>query len=216
MRAVTFSTPQIQNAINQNFVALYTNTEGDPTAGTSIRHRPNDAPGPCIRGNGQQNVQTIFMTPDLEILHVATGFIGPEDLYKEMQFAANLYAELPDDSANRHRTVRNAHVTRLEQAGFRDQEINAGNDMEAMQAMITGMGNPATLMSGPATGNNDRAGQSNVFAPMIRQGFLSDNRFSIRHPLMALRELESDPGELVGRGKTFFGSQGSSSNSNRN
>ncbi len=215
MRTVTFSTPEIRKIIDQNFVALNTNIEGDPTAGESIRHRPADPPGPCIRGNGRQNVQIIFMTPALEIFHTVTGFIGPGDLYREMQFAHELYGQIADDSPDRPEIVRNAHRLRLQQTGFRDSEIEASSDIEMMRSMIEGMGNSQTTMSDDSRGNG-QADPSALFAPFVRTSVLNDNRFSIRHPLMPLSQLESDPGELVGRGKTFFGSSGFSSNSNRN
>jgi len=94
MRTVTFSDRNLQNMLNQNFVNTFNNTEGDPTAGQSIQHRPSDPAGSCIRGNGKQNVQTIFMTPAGEIFHVATGFLSSEDLFKEAQFSLDLFGEM--------------------------------------------------------------------------------------------------------------------------
>ena len=44
MRTVTFSTPQIQNAIANDFVALNSNIEGDPLAGESVGHAPMSNP----------------------------------------------------------------------------------------------------------------------------------------------------------------------------
>ncbi|MGI9515884.1 MAG: hypothetical protein ACR2NP_02460 [Pirellulaceae bacterium] len=209
MRTVTFSTPQIQQAINKNFVALNTNIEGSDLAGESIKHHPDDEPGTCIRGNGQQNVQTIFLTPDLEVFHAATGYLDPEDLYEEMQFAAQLFSAMQNDPDTSAALVRQAHQVRLKEAGFPDSQINAANDVELMMSMM--QGNPMSLATGQQ--GDSPAG---VFDAMIRQQFLKDQRFSIERPLMSLRQLESDPGDLVGRGQTFFSSSSNSTgNGNR-
>lgn len=218
MRTVSFSNPEVADAINNHFVAMNTNIEGDPTAGASLQHAPADQPGSCIRGNGRQNVQTIFMTPDLKVFHVATGFLGPEDLFEEMRFAANLFTELNSDADNRFDLVRNAHRTRLQDLGFEDREIDAQSEMDLMRDMMQNGGNfPSMSSSNFRTGNDsDRpAGPSTAFAPFIRTNVLKDHRFSIKHPLMPIGQLENDPGELVGRGKTFFSSSSNQSNSGR-
>ena len=203
MRAVTFSTPEIQEAINDNFVALNTNIAGTGLAGSSIQHPPTDQPGMCIRGNGQQNMQTIFMTPDLEIFHASTGFLDPDDLYEEMQFAAQLFSSLQNDPDNDSTLVRQAHQQRLKQEGFSDREINATNDVELMMSMM--QGNPMSMATGQSTQS-----PGGVFDGMIRHQFLKDQRFSMLHPMISLDRLESDPGDLVGRGQTFFGRSSSS------
>ena len=211
MRRVTFSTPEIQNAIREHFVAMNTNIEGDPTAGESIRHRPSDQPGSCIRGNGRQNVQTLFLTPDLKIFHVASGFQSPGDLYDEMQFAARLFAEMGKEKALPADTVRNAHLARLQDAGFPDSQIHATNDVELMRSMMSGKGSlsidPSSMLNGgsPSVDGND------MFSAMVRREFLKDQQFSMKHPLLSLNQLEADPGELVGRGKSFFSSSSNSS-----
>ncbi len=210
MRTVTFSTPDIQQAINENFVALNTNIEGTALTGQSIKHPPTDQSGSCIRGNGQQNVQTIFLTPDLEILHAATGYLDPQDLYEEMQFAARLFSAIQVEPDNGSALIRNAHQERLRDSGFSKNQINAANDVELMRAMMQD-GGMMQSAGGRRPGNG-----SSMFDSMIRQQFLKDQRFSIRYPLMSLRQLESDPGDLVGRGQTFFSSSSNSTtNGNR-
>jgi hypothetical protein len=197
MRTVTFSTPEIQSVLKQHFVPLYTNTSGDATAGESFKHAPGDPAGSCIRGNGEQNVQVIVLTPDLKIIHALCGYIDADDLYAELEFASKLFEELKKEPGSAEETVCNAHRQRLRNAGFDDSHIDASNDFELMQAMFSGQ-TPTTTGSG-----------GGVFDGFVRQRVLKDGRFCIHHPLMDSSQLESDPGELVGRGQTFFGTSSS-------
>lgn len=206
MRTVSFSTPRIQQAIAENFVALNTNTTADPTAGESFSHAPDDPPGSCIRGNGRQNVQTLFLTPDLEIMHVASGYLDPDDLDEEMDFALRVYRAIRSRPETDRETVISMHRQRLADAGFSEREINATSEMELMQSMISQMSDP-----GRGTGDSPRD-MNAAFAPFIRREFLKDQHYSMRHPLESLSRFESDPGELVGRGTSFFGSSSSGSN----
>ena len=122
MRAVTFSTPKIQDTINDHFVALTTNIAGTELAGDSIVHSPSDQPGSCVRGNGRQNVQTIFLTPDLRVMHAVTGFVSPEELYEEMEFVAAIKKQMDDNPESEAKTVREMHRDRLKKI---DQMANA-------------------------------------------------------------------------------------------
>jgi len=200
---VTFSTPEIQNAIANNFVALNSNIEGDPLAGESIGHAPNETPGDCIRGNGRQNVQTIFLTPDLELFHVATGFVSPEEMYEELAFAAKLFEELQQEDENRFDLVRLAHQTKLNKlpASSRsavESGLGAARDfVNSMDGRDSGLGSMA---------RNPMQAFSNRFMS-------DDHRYMVKHPLISKSDFEKDPGALVGRGKTFFSSSKNSSSS---
>ncbi len=210
MRAVSFSDPRVRNQLNQQFVCTFTNTEGDPTAGQSIAHRPGDPPGGCIRGNGKQNVQSIFMTPHGEIYHVATGFLSEDDLSQEIQFAANLFDEIQKRPEMSRQVVVEGHRARLAQLGFSDAEIDSQNGFE----MFMGMGMEMPGMTGGAiNGSGSRgSGGFDPFAGFVRAQMLSDNKFPIRNPLMDWRSLESNPATLVGSGKSFFASSSSGGN----
>ena len=192
MRTVSFSHPDVQNLLNNNFVCTYTNLEGDPTAGESIRHWPNDSVGNCIRGNGKQNVQTLFLTPEGEIYHVATGFLSPADLAEECQFAKELFRQYRKDPDSFRQTVIDAHRQRLVDQGFSDTLIDSPNPM---MAMMQGMQNGSGLR-----------GPDGVFGPMIRGQMLQDGQFAMRRPLMTHQQLQRDPTPLVGNGKSFFAS----------
>ncbi len=224
MRTVTFSQRKLQGFLNNNFVNTFTNTTGDATSGTSINHRPNDRAGNCVRGNGKQNVQTVFMTPQGEIFHVATGFLAAEDLHDEAKFALNLFAAMQktqrvvvteEDSVGGDtlsNLVVDAHRKRLEDLGFSENEIDPPSEMARMQNLHNMMSNNAftfpTNSNGSSTRNANRTDSilGDVFQGFIKKQILEDNQFSINHPLITQSELEQDPTKLVGNSKTFFSS----------
>lgn len=222
MRTVTFSQRKLQVFLNSNFVNTFTNTTGDATSGKSISHRLNDRAGNCIRGNGKQNVQTIFMTPEGQIFHVATGFLAAEDLYEEAKFALNLFdamqntqrsLETNKDSLEHTglpKLVRDSHRKRLETLGFSENEIDPPSEMARMQNLHSMMSNgafiPRARSNGSSSRNTNRTDSmlGSVFEGFNRQQILEDNQFSINHPLITRFELEQDPTKLVGNAKTFF------------
>lgn len=193
MRTVTFSDRNVRKSIDRNFVPFCSNIEGDPTAGESIGHAPKEPAGDCIRGNGRQNVQTIFMTPDEEIFHVATGFLSPQDMLQEMQFAEKLFQSLNREDANRHDLVRTSHQDVLSDLGARD--IDPGQFAASMGDLLQSAQN---------------GGMVNPFQQLTNQLITDDQRFMVKRPLIHRTDFERDPGELVGRGKTFFSSSKSS------
>jgi len=198
MRTVTFSNQKIQDALNDNFVNTFINTTGDPTAGMSIDHSPSDRAGNCVRGNGKQNVQTLFLTPEGEIFHAATGFLSSEDLLTEVSFATDLFEQV-EQSEDVARTVAGEHRRRLVEAGFSEDEMNDRSPMAAMRMMASQM-------------NQSQDRRSDPFAAFSKRQFLTDNKFSMKHPMMNIEEFQSDPTSLVGNGKSFFSSSSSSSN----
>ncbi|MEM7453826.1 MAG: hypothetical protein AAF456_05650 [Planctomycetota bacterium] len=207
MRTVSFSNPQVQNALNNDFVATYTNTTGDPTAGRSFSHPPEDSPGSCGFGAGKQNVQAIFMTPEGEIFHVASGFRNGERLLDEINFAKGVYASL-EDASNPERTVSELQVARLEDLGFDSSSIERGR-VGMMSMMPTGSNvdfAPQDLgIQMPSTGTG-------MFEDMIRQRVLNDGTFVARNPLMTRSEFDASPEKLLGNGTSFFGSHSSMNN----
>lgn len=211
MRTVSFSEPRVQNLLNQNFVNTFSNTRGDPTAGKSIKHRPSDPPGQCIRGNGKQNVQTIFLTPTGEIFHVATGFLSPDDLLEESSFALQIFDQLKNSDSDKSSFVAEKHRERLAGMGFKNSDINAQSDMARMMNMINGNTRSRSNRS-PIGGSSSRNSLQgiNVFQQFIDRQLLEDNQFSIKYPLMSYRQLERDPTRLVGNGQSFFASSSSS------
>jgi hypothetical protein len=208
MRTVSFSNSHVRRLLNNDFVNTFTNTQGDPTAGMSISHRPTDAPGQCIRGNGKQNVQTIFMTPDGEIFHVATGFLSSEDLLAEARFAKELFGHLKSNQSDNRSLVVEAHRQRLLESDFSAQQIDNRNPMMAMM-MFSPPNNPSFTFDTPEGLHSNFGGGQSVFEGFIRKQFLEDNQFPIRQPLMSWQNLQNDPAKLVGNGKSFFASSSS-------
>jgi hypothetical protein len=234
MRTVSFSQPQVQTILARDFVCFTTSTEGDPTAGQSIRHRPRDPAGPCLRGNGQQNVQTLFLTPAGEIFHAATGYLSPEDLLTELEFARSLFATIQEvPAADRAAEVQRQHRQRLEQLNYSPAEIDArspnlgglnfsGMDLSGMNlaelnlpALIQGRGNGRDFgTSGRRGGRDGRTAQGAAPVdalpnPFARGQILGDHQFCLDHPLHPAAKFDRDPTPLVGSGRSFFMSSGS-------
>ncbi len=220
MRTVSFSSPAVRDSM-RDFVCHHTSTEGDPTAGQSIRHRPDEPAGTCIRGNGPQNVQTLFLTPQGEIFHVVSGFVPAEELVLELEYARKLFHELGgkrDDAARQ--LVSESHRKRLAELGFSRKQIGTRGVAGPMAGMLGESGMELrdldpSFARGP--GGVDRKpafdGRSSElargFGPLIRGQVLQDHRYLIDRPLETATEFERAPAPLVGNGQSFFSSQSS-------
>jgi hypothetical protein len=197
MRTVSFSSPAVQNTLKDRFICACVNTTGEPTAGASFSHAPSDPPGPCLRGNGRQNIQLIFLTPQGDLFHALTGYVGPNDLAEELKFALETYEALQAVRNDRKQVVRDAHTERLMAIGYDQAQIDRKTD-DAISDMLAGVA-PAL------TRGNFIPGE--VFDGFSRGQVLSDYRFAIRHPLLPWKRFK--PAMLVGTGKSFFGSTSS-------
>ncbi|MBL8892018.1 MAG: hypothetical protein JNL67_18730 [Planctomycetaceae bacterium] len=212
MRTVSFSQPQVQAVLSRDFVCFTTSTEGDPSAGESIRHRPSDNAGTCLRGNGQQNVQTLFLTPDGRIFHAVSGYIAPDDLLEELRFAQELFAVLQvTPQADQEEKLKTAHRDRLTQLEFTPEQIDAvgpniglGMDLSAFVPSLN-PGNPL-IPQNPRTapGNRPVAPPLDPMSIFARGQILNDHKFCMKHPLMPAPKFDRDPTALIGTGKSFF------------
>ena len=103
--------------LKKRFVCARTDTTGDASAGGSFAHAPGDAEPTCIRGNGKQNVQMLFLTPQGEIFHVITGYIGAAELAADLVRVRALFAKIvaETDLARREKIVADAHRTRRDE-----------------------------------------------------------------------------------------------------
>lgn len=218
MRTVSFSNDQIQNAFNNDFVSCYTNTEGDPSAGGSIRHNPEDSAGPCGPTAGRQNVQTFFLTPDNKIFHVAGGFRSAKDLLDDIKFAKQIYAKIKASPDQADQIVADFHTDRLKKLGFSKSDL-AKNDRLGNQML--GMPTPSDMGFdlGKLTGQSGRRNGNkafDMFAQMTKQRVFEDSKYLIQNPLIDRQSFENNPQKLTGNGKTFFASQGNNLNFNSN
>lgn len=208
MRTVSFSDEHVQRRLNEDFVCCNTNTKGDPSAGASFSHAPDDQPGPCGRGAGRQNVQAIFLTPSGGIFHVATGYLSPKELLEEMDFAKGLFDRLERSPRSAKQTVVAAHQQRLKELGFTPQQIASRDDSPLSEFRLTGPNPQDFGIDVPTPGdlgiNLGPAGD--VFGDISRQRILKDHQYVMAHPLISHEDFSADPGALVGRHRSFFGS----------
>lgn len=188
MRTVSFSDSKVRTLLNKEFINTYTNTTGDPTAGKSIWHKPDDLAGHCERGVGGQNVQTIFLTPEGKIFHAATGYLSAEDLLDEARFAQDLFKQIESTSGPVAALVRRAHRERLVELGYDESQIDGALSNNPFSSI--------DLVKDVEPGN--------FFAGKTKKEILAGNAFSIKHPMMDYREFQDDPTPLVGKGKSAF------------
>jgi hypothetical protein len=204
MRTVTFSPTEVRQLLNKSFVCSYENSTGQASSGTSFKHRPRDNAGPCLRGNGRQNVQIYFTTPQGEIFHVLSGYVGPEELEKELRFAVDAYEKLARASSDREQALLAAHTDFLQVQGFSKSDIETGGG----GANVAAFGDMMKLFDQAATGRfvapTDIGDVQQMFDQFGRTQTLSDHRFAMEHPLLSASEFR--PEMLVGNGFTFFGS----------
>jgi hypothetical protein len=232
MRTVTFSSDTVQRRLKNDFVCSLINTTGDPSAGSSCKHSPNDTPGPCSRGIGHQNVQCLFLTPGGEIFHAASGYLSPDDLEKELAFASETFVTMKKSPAQAKQIDAQVHARRLKELGYSDAEINQprqnffggsglvlfGQQNETPKNN-TGRGNTQRSPGFPGFGNgfpgfpNGFGDGGNIFDSMLsfqtKRIVLNDQKFSIEHPLLPMNEFMKHPQLLVGNEKTSFMSVGS-------
>jgi hypothetical protein len=108
---VTLSNPDVKKALAPRFVLATLDSTGDPESGESIRHAP-DAPGSdLLRGNGEHNLQLLFLTPQGEILHALAGYVSAQELLVEIELALKLHEALRSPSIDRTLLVRTVHAT---------------------------------------------------------------------------------------------------------
>ena len=113
---MTFSNSKVRDLLNKRFTCTWINTEGDPNAGASFAHAPKDPAPTCIRGNGEHNIQILVMTPEREIFHVLAGYIEPDDLRRERNFALKLFKRLAKcEKSERADRVTSAYEDRIKE-----------------------------------------------------------------------------------------------------
>ena len=201
MRAVSFSSPDVQKKMNQDFVCVAVNTEGDPSAGSSQAHAPSDRAGRCAPGIGNQNVQTIFLTPDRRIFHTASGFQDARALEREMEFAKDLFQKIQKSPRLAEQVVREDHHDRMIKAGYSPQTLQRAGQLASPfggQAGITGF--PRT--SQPSSSSMP----INIFARKTEQTRMLDYQFSQKYPMLEWDQFEENPRLLVGNAVTAFSS----------
>lgn len=211
MRTVSFSPASVRQKLNNDFVCHVINTDGDASAGSSQAHAPTDSPGMCAEGIGNQNVQTLFLTPEGEIFHTASGYRGPEELLSELEFATTLFEQIRRQPQQAQQLVRTSHRKKMQADGFTDEVLDrkssAMNPFADMQLGQPNMFQKAGGQSGQSGAPFDmKRMNDNFFAGKTRQSKLLDYRFANEHPLMPFEDFENNPRLLVGNATTAFAS----------
>ena len=141
---------------------------------------------------------------------MATGYLSPDELLEEMEFARQLYDRLHSDPRRAKQTVVAAHEQRLKRLGFTAQQI-AASDNPLSDFRLTGP-NPQDFGIDVPTPrdlgiNAGPAGE--LFGDIARKRMLKDHKYVMAHPLIAHDAFSADPGALVGNHRSFFGSNSS-------
>ncbi|MGE5194669.1 MAG: hypothetical protein ACM3U2_19425 [Deltaproteobacteria bacterium] len=194
---MSLSNAGVNRLLNDKFVCAYVNTKGDPNSGESFSHHPRDPVGPCLRGNGEHNVQMITISPAGEIFHVLSGYVGPEELLAELQFAEATGRELAKikDSARRKAFLVAAHEK------FTRELARRRFDEDPASRMISTPGlRDLSKQFQPPFGPE----MQNLMAGFTGERGALDHAFVIKHPLLPYKEYRSE--DLVGNARTFFGS----------
>src|SRR5262249_50265427 len=111
MRAVSLSDPFVKKQLDENFVCTWTDVSNDPAVGSSYKHSCKDQTADMARGLGEHNTQTLILTPDGRLLSALAGYLGPEDLREELEFAASLCQKVRQEpESNRTKVVESAHA----------------------------------------------------------------------------------------------------------
>lgn len=207
MRTVSFSSAPVRKKLNDDFVCYVVNTEGDDSAGSSQGHAPRDAPGMCAEGIGNQNVQTLFLTPAGEIFHTASGYRGPQEFLAELNFADKLFAEIRKKPQQAQQMIRTSHRNRMKLAGYTDDVLDRRTSaMNPFADMLEAMPRQ-TQVSGQRNARFDMKQMNDeFFSGKTRMAQLLDYRFMNDHPLMPFGEFEHNPRLLVGNATTAFAS----------
>src|SRR5262249_52675459 len=146
-------------------------------------------------GNGEHNVQMITISPQGEIFHVLSGYVGPEELLAELEFAEATWQKLAaiDDAATRKKLLIAEHekfARELESRNFDESDgivPGAATAFRNMQKQMQAAFGPEVRL--PTAG-------------LIGNRAALDHEFAIDHPLFPSRG-DPSPG-MVGEGQNFF------------
>ena len=178
MRTVSFSSDPVHDSLTDDFVCYALNTEGDPSAGSSMAHAPTDTPGHCTQGIGKQNVQCLFLTPDGEVFHTASGFQSPEELSEHLETASTLFAAIQERPDHADRIVHDVHQEQLDElhTSNADSRRTARGSLAQFMTQIARTGTRGGRFN-PTTVNG-------IFDLKTQDVAYNDNRYMVEHPLI--------------------------------
>jgi hypothetical protein len=114
---VTLANADVQKALDKDFVCSWSDATGDPEIGVSFAHSPKEKARPLDRGNGEHNVQILFLTPTREVFHAVVGYVEPKAFVQELALARKVYAATL--AAGIHRGAVVARMQRIAAADAR-------------------------------------------------------------------------------------------------
>ena len=110
MRTVTFSNRRIVAELKKNWHCVWKNLGGEKAAGSSFAHSRKDPAPSCARGNGEHNVQILFLDSQGRLLNLVAGYLGADDLMKELERSTKLARAIVGKKENAAEVlVRDAH-----------------------------------------------------------------------------------------------------------
>ena len=122
MRAGSLSQKDVVKRLERDYVVAWTNTEGEAAAGGSFAHEPSDPEPSCSRGNGEHNIQLLFLTPQGEIFHTLSGYLSAKELTAELDFGRKLFQAMvkaaPGERLSVLRKEHRAYLAQLEKRTF--------------------------------------------------------------------------------------------------
>jgi hypothetical protein len=91
---VTLANVEVRRALKERFVCAWSDATGDPELGQSFAHDPKETARKLERGNGEHNVQVLFLTPSREVFHAIAGYAAPKDFLDELEHAGRVWGAL--------------------------------------------------------------------------------------------------------------------------
>jgi hypothetical protein len=103
---VSLTKVDVHNLLAKKFLCAWRSSEGDPEAGSSNRHACGTLAQDLHRGSGKANVQTLVLTPEGHIFYAMSGYVGPNDLLRELAEALKTWEQIQADPRHADVTVR--------------------------------------------------------------------------------------------------------------
>ena len=121
MRTVTFSDAKVTAALSKNFICAWKNIRPDQKFGdddVKANQKLEERHG-LGEGAGATNVCSIFALPDGRIVHAVLGYVRPETLLREIEFARSAAKVAAEEKAEE--TLKALYEQRLKELGESDR-----------------------------------------------------------------------------------------------
>lgn len=99
MRTDVLTDPKVQELLSRNFVCAWTDLRMEATAGGSWRHEPGTDAPECATADGEHNTQLCVLAADGRLLHIRAGFVGADDLARDLAWTLETLRPVAEDDA---------------------------------------------------------------------------------------------------------------------